>query len=425
MGQSAQTNSPYDYFEGPSAGNTPDPAIAASQSHVITTINSKFVILNKGQPTNRDPETHLFVDFSEPGYGRTYDPKVVFDRLTNRWFLIFLGIKDDFVRDSKVYLAVSRTSIPRNPPYGSGWCVYGVRPSGAGVDLFPDMPTLGVNNEGVYIGSNLRRYSGEQTEPEERASLVAIAKAPLLDCTPAAIFDKTNVKDIDNLPSYVLQPALELDTFGWQVFLSAPYGAGTRLTFYRLSSPSASLEKSALDVSDWAQAVDTPQLGTTAMIGHLSGWLTGGASYYSGRLVTSHTVKSSFFPANTAVRAYSFNITSGAVATLNKETEFSTSARHYFNASYALNRTGHSLITFNYSSGTDYPGMMYQQEITTGGGFRSPRTLVGGTGPTLTRWGDYAGTAPDPDGDGIWAFNEYGRQGVEGATFAAEAIATV
>lgn len=421
-GQGTTSNSPVDFFEGPSAGNTPDPGVAAGSYEVVTVVNSKLVVLNKG--SNRNPETHVFSDFVLPGYERTTDPRVAYDRLSRRWFIVFLAIRDASPRDAKLYLLVSLTSNPRNPPAGSGWCVYPFQPDGITTATFPDFPTLGINNEGVYIGSHI---TGHDDHISRRTSVLAIPKVPLLSCSSVASWDKGDVRDIDGNITGTIQPAVELDTFGWQVFVSAPLGSGTRMTFYRLASPNATLEKQGLDIDDYSAAVDTPQYGVgSPPITHMvSGWLTGGATYFTGRLTTAHTVRSRFNPANAAVRAYDINVTSAAVASIGVQTEFSTASRGYFNASYSLNQVvNHSAITFSYSSASDYPGMMYAQKVVSGPGFRAPRTLVGGTGPVLTRFGDYAGSAADPDGDAIWVINEYGKAGTEGATFVAEAAAT-
>jgi hypothetical protein len=132
----------------------PDTQIGVGPSQILTCANGRIKVFDRNGvlgPLNAD----LDVFFSPVTGNSTTDPRVRFDRLTQRWFVLAIDIPNS-KKNNKVLIAVS------SGPTITGTASFtfyafthsAVAPSGD-TGLFADYPTLGIDRHALYIGVNL------------------------------------------------------------------------------------------------------------------------------------------------------------------------------------------------------------------------------------------------------------------------------
>lgn len=130
------------------------------------------------------------------GGGMVTDPRVVYDRDSGRWFAAAIDLGPN---PNNFLLAVSNTSDPTR-----GW--KGFQFKGNGTNSLTDFPSLGVDRQGVYLGSN--NFNANLTA----VGLVSIPKTDLLLPAPTianrATFDRLSFTD----RGYSLQPVTNPDS---------------------------------------------------------------------------------------------------------------------------------------------------------------------------------------------------------------------
>jgi hypothetical protein len=89
----------------------------------------------------------------QPGSGlttldRSYDPKVVFDPISNRFIIVYLEGSES--SDTRIIVAYSTTSNPLD-----GWNVYQINGKPFGGTLWSDYPMIAINGEDLFITVNI------------------------------------------------------------------------------------------------------------------------------------------------------------------------------------------------------------------------------------------------------------------------------
>jgi len=102
-----------------------------------------------------------------------FDPKVLYDAMSSRWFAIAVSLIDrpaGQLDEGRLHVAVSLTGDPL-----ASWNIYYIFFS----NVFPDYPAIGLTNDKVTLSSNLftiqpfGSYVGERTLVLEKAALLA------------------------------------------------------------------------------------------------------------------------------------------------------------------------------------------------------------------------------------------------------------
>lgn len=394
----------HDY--GISTGTTPDSTIAVGISTFMLAVNKNIAILRKTQP--RDTEYRDFdAFFNNPGPpGSGFDPYLIYDDLTDRYMAAAVSHIDP-TKEGFVMFAISYGP----DPYGT-WCRtwWNVKPEMNPTASSTDYPRLGVDNEGVYI-SYVSRQFPNQTGPTT-SNLISIVKSQaLLNCTSATYYDYHDLKFQDGSRIEVLVPAVTLDTTGNEYLVSAKDVSGTGLDFKKQSSPSSPPQSvGEVDTTDYSFAPLADQRhapgSNNTHVEVFEGPQVMNASYYGGHLWASQTTSSVTFPGKSAVRAVDITI-SGGNPTSATTTEFTSATKHYYAPAIMTSTGGRQLISFNFSSVTDYVGIMYADRV--GSEWRSPRVLISGTSEFPgQRIGDYYSASADPASSGkIWFIAEF------------------
>lgn len=374
----------------------------------------------------------------------TSDPQIRFDRLTNRWIMIILDVPCTnaactTTAANRILVAVSDAASNGTISGSTVWTFYFIQQDTVGgipsTGQFLDYPSLGVDNNALYIGGDM--YVGNT---RQNTAGFVIRKSSILSGGPIVTTAFRNLIGTDGpleprgVDNY--DPAA---TEGY--FIGVSFAAFSRLNMRRIGTPGGTPTISA-DIP-----ITTPLTTTSAIaVDHLGN--TGGtngrvdgiddrlyaAHIRNGRLWTAH----SFTTLNTgvastnatnrrmSVRWYEMIVPAGAgTPTFNQAgTIFDNvnatqaTARQYWFPTVMVNGQGHAAL--GYSTG----GTPFRLDAATSGRLASD---TGGTTQAVNiytssstaynppsdpgpprRWGDYSATSLDPKDDmTMWTIQEY------------------
>jgi len=131
----------------------PDPWIAVGPDHIIQAVNTTFRISDRAGNAVDTVAMEAFFGLSAiADYdAEVFDPRVIFDRLQNRWVAIETSFDcyasaDASIGTGYIDIAISDTADPTG-----GWSVVSV----AYPDVVPDYPGLGTSTDKVVVSANL------------------------------------------------------------------------------------------------------------------------------------------------------------------------------------------------------------------------------------------------------------------------------
>ena len=374
----------------------------------------------------------------------TSDPQVRYDRLTGRWILIIIDIPSaNAIGDTpnRLLIAVSDAASAGVISGGTIWTFYFVQQDTVGgptTGEFLDYPSLGVDNNALYVGGNMfGAVSGSFTA----ASVFVIRKTSILSGGPVVTTAFRGVlpngssdgpfapRGVDNY-----DPAA---TEGYIIGVSnAAFG---RLIMRRIATPGATPTISA-NILITTASTSFPRTvdhlgdtgGTNGNLDALDDRLYA-AHIRNGRLWTSHniSVTTAGVASNTngqrrnGVRWYELVVppTTGTPTINQSGTVFDSAAtvalaRQYFIPSVMVSGQGHAALGYT-TAGTPFRvdaatnGRLSGDALGTLGAvniYTSSSTAYnppGDPGPPR-RWGDYSATSLDPlDDMTLWTVQEY------------------
>ncbi|MCX6360543.1 MAG: hypothetical protein NT029_12075 [Armatimonadetes bacterium] len=344
------------------------------------------------------------------------NPRVIYDRLTSRFFAAALEFGDPYGANNQVLLAVSRTSDPTG-----SWDRY-VIPVGEKTGL-SDYPTLGVDAEGVYVGITIVGASSVYTR------IAATAKAPLVAASPSlgSVWVSADITDMYGTPV----PAVNMDAA--PVGGRAWFAASSTATYGNFTVRSLTWSGGSPTLGDMV-TVSTPTYGAAAQqfapaLGSTHPIYTGddriqSATLHRDRLWACRSVSlnvsgggdhsdrlgvewlSVAVPTATPVLAQNGRVYDAGV----------TNPHSYYCPSIMVTGQGHTALAFCGSSTVEHVGVYTcgrlagdpsgaMQSITqVVPGLASYDVLVGAT----NRWGHYGGIGLDPNDDmTVWSTQEF------------------
>jgi hypothetical protein len=124
----------------------PDAQLAVGPAHIVEFVNSTGRVFDRSGATLQTFTLSSFFSISPGHFG--FDPKIVYDARSGRWFATYASRLDREVGTDEggLYLAVSQS----NDPTGQ-WDVYKTSYD----NIFPDQPSLGLTDDKVTISSNM------------------------------------------------------------------------------------------------------------------------------------------------------------------------------------------------------------------------------------------------------------------------------
>ena len=375
-------------FDPAATSIPPDTCGAVGPDHFVLLTNSNISVYEK-DTGDRVVNTSLAAFFSIGGSG---DPRVTFDPNSQRWFML----STDFA--TRIYVAASMTSDPTGMWFSS----FFTAPTGTDAGTFPDYPTLGVNQEGIYIGAAM--FGGGVS-----MTMFAIDKAPLISATPS-------LGTITAFRGFAFDGALQpCVTYGAgpQYFISRRNA--TNLRVRRINPPLTAPTFSGLGsvpIPAGGEPPDAPALGSGTPLDSVGSRLMN-AVFRNGAIWAAHAVN---MGGRAGVRWYEVE---PETQTLLQTGTVSDPVRSYVMPSISVNEAGDMLLGFSGSSPEEF-GSAYVagRRATDPPGETSPAQLMReGTGAYnrldgagRNRWGDYSLTSVDPEDEStFWTVQEYAR----------------
>ncbi len=396
----------------------PDTTGAIGNNHFVELLNGRYAVYNKtgngnsnaaiGSPLFSSTLDQFWTDAGVADYtASTFDPRLVFDPSSQRWFaaaadnptnLSPVGdIKNNFL------LAVSKSANPLE-----GWTGFKIP---GDPTRFTDFPTLGLNKDGVFLGSN---NFGRNNAFD--VSLVSIPKADLLLATPTiANLKQFNGLDF-NIRGATPHPVVDFGSGGNGIVITnADDGSDIRRTniINPASGASATLSTTtniAVTPYNLPPGATQPD-GTTNLDAGDNRF--GTTTYKVGNSIwLVHTVESG---GRAALRWYELDATTNAI---NQSGTVGDADHDYFFPSIAANEFGNVVIGFSRSGLSEFASSYAIAGNTVGGVTTfdaTPTLLKAGVDDYfrdfdsgVNRWGDYSATMVDPtDPLSFWTIQEF------------------
>ncbi len=399
----------------------PDTMGAIGPNHFVEVINGSVAIFSRqgAQLSHVSLDSFFFLAPNFPR-NRSFDPRVLFDRRSDRWFALATEFGDPFFEDNDVILAVSRT----NDPTGV-WDKYVIPvgvPSGAD-QFFTDFPSLAVDDNGVYIGATIFPLSGADTF----SKIAATPKASLIAGSPSlgVVTQFSNITDMYSTP----QPANNHDAVGptdpvWfmgssaLVFADIVYRTLTWNAGVPILSATTNLTSPA-----YAAPINAPANGSAVAISvgddRIQNAVIRNDRLWTCRNVGVNIAGSETNPNRTACEWFELNVSSLPATIVQRGRVFDAGSpqRFYYYPSIMVNGLGHVAMGFSGSRSNEFVSAFVTGRLASD----PPNTMVlpillkAGTRPyQLTdgigrnRWGDYSYTSLDPNDDmSFWTIQEF------------------
>jgi hypothetical protein len=145
-------------FQGSNSEGTPNDNNFAvnNDSFVISVLNTHIRIYNTSGVFKKNWSLESFPKdpkATKPGNGigtldRSYDPKVLFDPVANKFILVYLEGSES--TDTRIIVAYSKTSNPLD-----GWNIYQLNGNPFGGKFWTDYPMIAINGEDLFITANI------------------------------------------------------------------------------------------------------------------------------------------------------------------------------------------------------------------------------------------------------------------------------
>ena len=394
----------------------PDTAGAVNRDMVFGPHNNRVWL----QGRNGEAVGDVTLDAFWNVFGRpidTFDPKVVYDPLTQRF--IFVTCANAERADSSILVAISAADDP-NGAWQFGEITVDQAVMGP---IWFDYPSLGFTADKITVGVNLFSLAGNQFRG---VAVFAIDKAGFLDPPHAFVFDQFVMDDQGgtHAPALVLDPGVT-DQYLLTTWTGNFEGSGF-LALYRLTGQVAAgttdlqrvgfLEVGATWQAFAPMADFAPQQGTSTRINagdNRMQWVV----HRHGQLYAAHTVFVPFAGTNrSAVQWHEVSLTGTPAITARGLIEDPAGDSFYAYPSLAVNAQRDVLIGMAAFSAGMFASGAYSLRLN-GGVFEAPEIFAPGEntyvltfGGSRNRWGDYSATMVDPANDlDFWTIQEYAR----------------
>jgi len=385
-------------FQGPIRGDAgvfsypPDTCGAIGTDHFVAIVNRNLSIYQKSTGIRLVSVT--LNNFFSP-YTTSGDPRILFDQHSGRW----IAISTNFSGGQRIQLAISQSS----DALGAWFKTQFQTDLGTDIGCWPDYPTLGVDQHGIYITAYMVGCG---------MSAFAIDKAPLVAPTPTV----GAITAFRNFPfEGAIQPVHTFGTPSGEYLISR--SSSTTLRLRRIMGPLNSptlFDHGTIAIPSHSTAPDAPALGSSTDLDTVDTRLMN-AVYRDGHIWTAHAINVSN---RAACRWYQVN-PHGTPATLVQVGTVSDSALYYYFPSVMVNRRGEVVMAFTGSKADQYAGTYYtgRTPVDPAGEMAVPVQFHAGAasqnnidGFGRNRWGDYSLTSLDPDNElKMWTIQEYGH----------------
>jgi hypothetical protein len=161
----------------------PDQALCVGNGFIFEGVNDAFAVYNE-QGKRLAPTAQANAFFGVPFELNVSDPKCIYDKATNRWFVTMIEYPNDFSRNH-IEIAVSQTGDPRG-----AFNLYDIDVTHDGSDFaagdcpcLGDQPLIGADANGFYISTNsfgVNFFEGAQIYVLSKKALATGAHTPVV-----------------------------------------------------------------------------------------------------------------------------------------------------------------------------------------------------------------------------------------------------
>jgi len=388
----------------------PDCDLGVGPDHIVQVVNSTVAIFDKKTGAKEFQQgmegNGGFFSGVSPG-NFVFDPKVFYDHLSNRFFVIALDV-DFNAKLSSILVAVSDDSDPNG-----AWRKYKIN-SKLTVDsteMWLDYPGLGFNKDGVVITGNMFGFE----TGSGGVQFLVLPKQPMLDGQPVlatsihdgSAFTVQIVNSMDDAVD-VIYGAEALDTSTVRLFAVTNILGTPTLENASVTVPTISQFFSYADSTDGA-VLDTIPFRMM------------NAAFRNDKIYGAHSIGISDSDPRMQVRWYEFKTNgwpaSGDPPTLSMSGNVTGGpGEYYFMPAVNVNKFGDVSMVFTRSSTSKAADAMYvaRKKDDSPGTMGKPTLVVASTGsfpPGGNRYGDYYGNKIDPNDDAtFWGTWETIRQ---------------
>ena len=409
---------------GATALEPPDPALAAGPNDVMTAVNAEFAVAPKTRPLPGSlPFSALFGAAMPPGATSVFDPKLAYDHFAQRWIVIVVA-KRESPPGSWIMLGASQTPNPRGAYYT--WALDAALDGDTPTQNWADYPTLGFDEQAIYIGLNMFRFGGGFQYAKLRILNKSEVFAPPGAATPVLRWhDIVQLANPDGSPAFSLQPAVHHRTAPGPAYLvNALWPGGAALTAWTLTDPlaawqnppgSPTLTAAAIACQSYDLPPSADQLGGSPKLNTGDSRLLNAIYHGDGAaadgLWTAHTSKFTWqgeSVARSVAQWYQLDVGGSAVV---QQGRYGTPGAYFFYPAMQTAQNGDAFMVFGRCSATEYgahsaPARSATDPVNT---LRSS-TLVQAGASTYGggRWGDYFSACRDPQNiTDVWLCGEY------------------
>ncbi len=383
----------------------PDVHGAVGFDHLVTTLNTEVRIQDK--QGNIVSTVGLESFFSATGENDCFDPRIMFDQLSNRFF--FMACVARRSATSGFVIAASQTPDPTG-----SWNFYKVDADPADT-LWFDYGNMGFSNDKICISGNM--FNNVSNLNGDGGRLFTINKTNLIN--GAAIGTVFLTRGI----AFGTCPVLTFSNTGTCYAVAVQSSAAAQLILYNITgSPTAPVVNISGTVNygnsngwHWGLGDTLPQSGTTRRINGGDDRMQS-AVFRNGKIFwTNNFYWPLAAPTYCGIQYGSFNASTRA--TLNFAGIWNATGDEMFSfPNLAVNADEDVAVAFSYFSKTAFPSaavaygtnsLVLNYNITNAGG-QNYLNYVDGDG--RLRWGDYMSASVDPTDDkGMWTLSEYSK----------------
>jgi len=364
----------------------PDSCGAAGPDHFVEVVNRNFAVYDKY--TGEELINILLGSFLPGSNG---DPRVLYDQYSDRWFVIVC----DF--DTKIFLAVSTSDDPTDSWFKCDFVVSQDEDAGK----WPDYPTLGVDEVGIYTAAYMIGGSNGM-------SIFALDKTPLIASEPSL----GDIYAFRELPwEGAIQPVHTFGETEGEYFVSRMSSTAIRVRLLTdlLTNPTLT-ELGYATIPSHSEPPDAPALGSTIPLDTVGHRLMN-AVYRDGHIWTAHCINVN---GRAASRWYKISVPDPTLADYGTICD---PVMYYFFPSIMVNAGGNVVMGFSGSHSGQYAAAYYTGRTADDppGEMNPPSLLKEGEdtynlidGYGRNRWGDYSLCSLDPSNEfSLWTIQEY------------------
>jgi hypothetical protein len=388
----------------------PDCTMAVGPLHVLLAVNSSLAVYNKtgGAPVLQRTLTQWFANVVQ---GMTiFDPKALYDQHAGRWVVLAVAIQSD-PKQSLHLLSISASSNPAGP-----WRNYrldAMLDGSSATNNWADFPALGVDNQALYVTSNMFAFGGGF----KYAKIRVIPKAGPYSGGTAPYFDFVKMKNADNTLAFTIQPCHTFGAPQVEYMVNSSFPSGNFLTLWQItnSATAPSLTRVQVPVSPYTLPPNADQSGgappfNTGDVRVLHAVFRGDSVWTA--LTTAHS-----WTAGSNKAAIQWCQIRAATPALVQQGIYGASRFHYFYPAACPDNNGNLVLAFSRSGTSEFGSIFYTGRRSTDplGILQASVLLKAGVAHYVAlddggrnRWGDYNGVASDPANPRlVWLYSMY------------------